>query len=365
MKHNNPRGRRGVSGVVAGVFATAIMAASTAALGAERVVFGTPTPIDTAYAQITFGMQLGFFEKEGIDLELVAVGGSGTLLPQVATGQITFGQPNPDLPIIAMEKGEPFPLKFFFNLWRTQLFEFVVKEDSDIHSIADLEGRNVGVGGLNWGNIPMTRAMLSAEGLEPGKDVNLLPVGQGPAAWQRFERGEVDALNLYAHQHEMMALTGVDIRRLPLRPEFSIIPSNGLVAHVDTIEEQPELVAKFGRAYAKSLVACWADAEACARSVWAYDPAQRPVPEEEAQWVEDQAHILLAVKPLITRFAEDEPKLLGYYSDRAWEALINAMQLGGQIKSTDHDVSQLYTNRFIEAINDFDREAVQARARQR
>jgi len=359
----NSSSRRSAYAMVAGAFIASALAAPAASAD-ERVVFGTPTPIDTAYAHVTYGMQLGFFEEEGIDLELIAVAGSGTLLPQIATGQITFGQPNPDLPIMAVEQGEPFPLQFFFSLWRTQLFEFVVKEDSAIQAIADLEGRNIGVGGLNWGNIPMTRAMLAAEGLDPETDVTLLPVGQGPAAWQRFESGEIDALNLYAQQHEMMALTGVPIRRLPLRSEFAIIPSNGLVAHVDTIENRPELVAGFGRAYAKSLVACWANAEACAKSVWTYDPAQRPVPEEEAKWVADQAHILMAVEPLITRFVEGEPELLGYYSDNAWESLINAMHVGGQLERTDHDIHQLFTNQFIESINAFDREAVEALSRE-
>jgi NitT/TauT family transport system substrate-binding protein len=336
------------------------MTGASGAVAAERVVFGTPTPIDTAYAHVLYGIQLGFFEDEGIDLELVAVGGSGTLLPQVAAQQITFGQPNPDLPIVAVDKGEPFPLKFFFNIWRTQLFEFVVKADSPIESIADLEGKNIGVGGLSWGNIPMTRAMLAAEGLDPETDVTLLPVGQGPAAWTRFESGEIDALNLYAQQHEMMRLTGVDIRRLPLREEFRIIPSNGLVAHNETIEEQPNLVAGFGRAYAKSLVACWANAEACAKSVWVYDPAQRPPREQEAKWVSDQAQILLAVKPLMTTFEANEPEKLGYYSEASWKALMNAMKTGGQIERTDYDVSQFFTNRFIDEINDFDSAAVES-----
>jgi len=334
-----------------------------AAVANENVVFGTPTPIDTAYAHVTFGMQLGFFEEEGIDLELVAVRGSGTLIPQVATKQITFGQPNPDIPIIAQAKGEPFPIKFFFNLWRTQLFEFVVPEESDVESISDLAGKNVGVGGLTWGNVPMTRAILGSQGLDTETDVTLLPVGQGPAAWNRFESGEIAALNLYAQQHEMMALTGIDIRRLPLPEPFRIIPSNGLIAHEDTIRDNPDLVAGFGRAYAKSLVACWADAEACVKSVWEYDPAQQPPSDQRAKWVSDQAHIQMAVKPLITRFAEGEPEKLGYYSEEAWTSWVSAMKQGGQIESTDIDISQMYTNQFIDEINDFDEATVSEAAK--
>ena len=134
-------GRLWGSCVGAALAGAALSAVATNAIAAEKVVFGTPTPIDTAYAHVTYGMQLGFFEDEGMDVELVAVRGSGTLLPQVATKQITFGQPNPDLPIIALAKGEPFPIRFFYNIWRTQLFVFVVKKDSPIQSIADLEGK--------------------------------------------------------------------------------------------------------------------------------------------------------------------------------------------------------------------------------
>jgi len=90
-----------------------------------------------------------------------------------------------------------------------------VLQDSPVKALKDLHGKKLGVGALSWGNLPMSRLMLGSAGVTWMKDVQVLPVGVGPAAWQRLKSGSVDALNLPATQNEMMAQAGTPIRRLP------------------------------------------------------------------------------------------------------------------------------------------------------
>ena len=112
----------------------------------------------------------------------------------------------------AEDTSTPYPIQFFYNAYPKYLFEFVVLKDSPIKSLADLKGKKLGVGALTFGNIPLSRAMLQQSGVTWMKDVEVLPVGVGPAAWKRLTDKEIDVLNLFAHQHEVMEVTGIPIR---------------------------------------------------------------------------------------------------------------------------------------------------------
>ncbi|MEQ8402654.1 MAG: ABC transporter substrate-binding protein [Roseitalea porphyridii] len=341
--------------------AVAVLSAGSAfARDLDTVTLGSASPWSPYGASLMFGEELGYFAEEGLEPEFVSVQGSSVLIPQLANKSIDFGWPNADLTIIALERGEPFPVKFFLNAYTTQVFEFVVPADSDIESLADLEGKTMGVGALGWGNIPMSRAMLADAGVTWQEDVQVVPVGLGPQAWSRLTSGSVDALNLFVHQHEQMILSGIDLKRIPMPDKFQTIFSNGWATHEDTIAERPELVAAMGRIIAKSTLACQANLEACVRAYWEFDPASKPAPEDEAKWIEETVHLNEADIGVI--MSNMDPDRFGYYSNESWENFISALSVGGQIEGTDIDYQQLFTNELIEAINDFDRDEVMAEA---
>lgn len=329
----------------------------------QRVVIGAPAPWSMQFAYLAFGEQLGFFRDEGLQVERVAVTGSAVLLPQVANGQVTFGVATADIAVLALARNEPMPLRFVLNWFRLHGFEFVVLQDSPVRSLADLRGRKLGVGALTWGNIPLTRTMISNAGLAWQRDVEPLPVGIGPAAWRRLQTGEVDALNLFVTEHVRMELAGIPIRRLAIPDQFRTIFSNGIVVGEQTIERQPLVIAGFGRALVKSWIACREAVEACVRSWWAANPASRPQAGQEQQQLQVDMRIAMADRDSIDGFVGDDPRLYGHYTEGAWRRMIEVMRAEGQIQRADLDLSRLYTTRFVEEFNRFDREAVAAAAR--
>ncbi len=347
--------------------ATAVIALAGAAMPAaaqERVTVGLPGAAwSVQFAYYTYGEQLGFFREEGIDaLEYVSVSGSAVLLPQVANNQVQFGYANPDLAVIAASRGEPLPVTFVVNWLRSQTFEFVTLEDSPVTELADLAGGKLGVGALTWGNLPMSRAMLSSVGLRWNEDVEILPIGLGAAAWRRLETGEVDAVNLFVGEHGRMEMAGIPIRRIPMPDQYRTIFSNGIVTNDTMIAEKPEIVEGFGRALVKSWIACKANTEACVRAFWETNPAAAPAAGDEAAQLErDMQQVMFDINQ-IDDFTVGGPDLYGYYPEDAWERLIEVMANDGEIDNTDFDRGLLFTNRFAEAFNDFDAEAVAAAA---
>jgi len=339
--------------------AVATCIATPQAIAQEKVVVGLPgAGWSVQFGYYQFGEKLGFFKDEGLVLERIAVSGSAVLLPQVASNQVQFGYANPDLTVIALAKGEPLPLKFVQNWLQSSTWEVVTLASSPIKTLADLKGKKLGVGALTFGNIPLTKSMLADAGLGWNKDVEILPVGTGAAAWRRLQTGEIDALNLFVGEHRRMEMAGIEITRMPLPDKFRTIFSNGMVTSDTLIAQKPKVVAGFGRALIKSWIACKANTEACVRAYWEQTPTAKPTPDKEAaQLAIDMQQVMFDSKQ-IDDFSANPSKKYGFYPDAAWKSLIGVMHSEGQIAKADLDTTKLYSNQFVDEFNKFDVDAV-------
>lgn len=351
---------------------TSLLAGAALALGSlaslpaqaqEKAVFGFPAPPNVQFAYLWFGSKLGFFKDEGLQLDVISVTGSAVLLPQVASGQVHIGYANPDLAVIALAKGEPLPVRFVANWLRSQTFEFVVLDNSPLKTLADLKGKKLGVGALTWGNLPLSKAMLATVDLGWNKDVQVLPVGLGAAAWRRLQTGEVDALNLFVGEHGRMELAGIPIRRLPMPEAFRSIFSNGFVASEKMISEKPKLVSGMVRAIVKSWAACKANTEACVRAYWEAVPTSRPPADKEAEQLKTDMRQAMFDRNQLDDFGGASVRRYGDFPEDAWRRLIKVMHEEGLIARADLDLSKLYTGRFVDEFNAFDPAAVERAAR--
>ena len=354
---------RPTSALAAAAIALSALAGVAPAAAQEKAVFGFPSPPNVQFAYLWFGSKLGFFKDEGLQLDVISVTGSAVLLPQVASGQVLIGYANPDLAVIALAKGEPLPVRFVANWLRSQTFEFVVPENSPLKTLADLKGKKLGVGALTWGNLPLSKAMLSTVGVGWNKDVQVLPVGLGAAAWRRMQTGEVDALNLFVGEHGRMELAGIPIRRLPMPEEFRTIFSNGFVASEKMIAEKPKMVSGMVRAITKSWTACKANTDACVRAYWEAVPTSRPAADKEAEQLKTDMLQAMFDRNQLDDFTGTTVRKYGQFSEDAWRRLIKVMGEEGLIARTDLDLTKLYTGRFVDEFNAFDTAAVERLAR--
>lgn len=330
----------------------------------EKAVFGFPAPPNVQFAYLWFGSKLGYFKDEGLQLDVISVTGSAVLLPQVAAGQVHIGYANPDLAVIALAKGEPLPVRFVANWLRSQTFEFVVLDNSPVKTLRDLKGKKMGVGALTWGNLPLSRAMLASVDVGWNKDVQVLPVGLGAAAWRRLQNGEVDALNLFVGEHGRMELAGIPIRRLPMPEAFRTIFSNGFVASDKLIAEKPKMVSGMVRAIAKSWVACKANTEACVKAYWEAVPTSRPAADKEAEQLKTDMRQAMFDRGQLDDYSGTTVRKIGHFPEDAWRRLIKVMHEEGQITKADLDLNRLYTGQFVDEFSAFDVQQVERQARE-
>ena len=345
-----------MAGALIGLTAPGVANAKT------KVKVGFATAMQVSYAPHLFAKGLGFFDEENLDVEFLEFQGSGVMLPQLANRSLTFGYPNPDILILSNEPGkDPLPIRFFFNGTPSTIWEFAVPADSPVRTIADLQGRKLGVGAMTFGNIPITRALLKENGLEAGKDVDLVPVGIGAPAFLALNSKRVDALNLFDTQHLALENTGTKIRRLPIPEKYASLFANGYVAHVDTLKESPAVVEGYGRAMARGLVACHANVEGCIRNFWNLYPSHKPVGGEEQAQLDNAKRVVgYRMNKLFELWAG---KPIGGYTDAGWQNFIDVLNAAGQLSTTSIAMDRLYDGSHVEAFNRFDVEATAAAGR--
>ena len=336
--------------------AVGALAASIAPGAAQdKVVYGTASRVGLVNSAMFAAEMLGFFKDENITLETVQFDGTGVLLPQMANKSITIGYPIPDLLITSHDTGkDPLPLKFFYNVTRLYNWQIVVPENSPIKTLTDLKGKKIGVVALSTGNVPVTRSMLREAGLNPGTDVEIVAVGQGPAAVNAFKTGQIDALNQFDVVHSQIEASGMPIRRLELPPKYRVLSGNSFATHVDTVRDNPDLLKRFGRAYTKGMVVCEINPEGCIRQAWKLHPTMRPSNADDPKVMTDSVRIMS--ENLRHKLPAGEPKMRKYgeFIADAWKTNIAILAENGLLKRTNIDLGVLYTNDFVADFGRFD-----------
>jgi NitT/TauT family transport system substrate-binding protein len=343
--------------------AAALCGLSSNVAAAEKILFGLAGVPTFGYAPFVFAREMGFFAEEGLSLDIVALQGSGEILPQLVRGTIFTSMLTPDLAILSRQPGKAnFPVRFAYNTYRRSIWQMAVLDDSPIRSIADMKGKTIGVGALTFASVVQTKALLRRNGINPA-DASFVAVGVGVPAFEALRRKKIDVLNLYDAAIAAFAGQGASIRQLPYPPEVRLSSSHGLVFSDRTIADRPDLVARFGRALAKGTVACAANVDACMDAHWKAYPAQKPAELDDATRNRFKAS-LQAVLDGMTSFQSGSPAKFGSYSDEDWTVTIDTLRSGGELSDTPISLSSLYTNEFVGQFNDFDVEAVRRRARE-
>lgn len=330
----------------------------------QKVVFGLVSALTVVNGQLLVAKHLGYLAEEGIEVETVVFNGTAVLLPQVVAKRVTVGFPNPDPLVISRQPGkDPLPLKFFYNVIRENVWEFAVLAGSPVKTLADLKGRKIAVGALTFGNIPLTRAMFKELKLEVGRDLELVPTGLGAPAFLALKDGRVDALNLFETLHTQLELQGTPLRRLRMPQKYLDLFSNGLIAHEDTLRNNPKLLVGFGRAMAKATLACNVNRSGCVKAAWKEQPALKPPGTDEAKLLSDAVALLNARYDKYLAFPKNQLPRWGEYPPDAWKNMVQVMADGGQIQTTAIALDSLYTNALVPAMNNFDTAAVLADAK--
>src|SRR5215472_12608602 len=141
------------------------------------------------YSPLWVASRLGFFDKQGLDVELVLVNGADKSTMALLGGSVYFSTGGVDTVISAVEQGADLAtIGGIIN----GLTHYIMG-GKKFRTFEDLHGANVGSSGLTSGTAFVLRRVLKANGLEYPRDYNLINVGGSPQAFLSLTFGRIDA----------------------------------------------------------------------------------------------------------------------------------------------------------------------------
>lgn len=259
----------------------------------------------------------GFFADEGIDVELLPGKGSSYVVQQVGAKTMDIGIVAVNSILPAWDKG--IDIKMVYQVNVTNLFDFMVPENSKVTDIKQLKGKVIGVTDLGSGEVPLVRSVLTNAGLNPDQDVTIRAIGsEGTSILTAFDKGEIDAFSGGAH--DLISLYGKGFKSKSLLPEeYKALPSTGIIANGKIMKENPELVEKITRAIAKATDFAVKDHDA------AYEVMKKAVPE---QYTDEKMGRLFLDTFIGLSTPKDPEKGYGYIYKDSWEKLIEQFSEG-------------------------------------
>jgi NitT/TauT family transport system substrate-binding protein len=161
--------------------------------GQERLSVQDTAGVPSAFLE--YGVQQGFFEERGLDVQVTPSQGGATVVPAVVSGDSDIAGSNLVSVLLAQGKGIPVkiiaPGTFVRNRPSQDFSAIVVAEDSDIRSPQDLEGKTMAVNTLKNVAELAGKASLSGQGVDVSK-IELTEV-DFPDMNAALSEGRVDA----------------------------------------------------------------------------------------------------------------------------------------------------------------------------
>ena len=200
------------------------------------------------YAPLYCAVSLGYFEKEGLDVEIVTSGGSDKSMTALISGDAEVALMGPETGIYVANQGlENHPMIVAQITKRDGSF-LVGREAEPDFGWESLRGRSV-IGGRPGGMPYMTLCyVLKSHGLVPGEDVEVIDNIQFPLMGGAFEGGTGDYVTLFEPTASEFASSGRGHIVANVGLESGEVPYTTIMMSSKTIAEEPEFALSFVRA---------------------------------------------------------------------------------------------------------------------
>jgi NitT/TauT family transport system substrate-binding protein len=144
------------------------------------------------YGPLWIASKMGFFDKQGLDVDLVVIRASDVGIQALAGGSLEIAGSASDASVAVVEKGLDLVIIGGIINGLTQS----VMAAKKFKSYADLRGATFGAISLTSGVTFALRQVLKVKGLEYPRDYKLLVIGGSPQTYAALTAGSIDAAAL-------------------------------------------------------------------------------------------------------------------------------------------------------------------------
>ena len=266
----NSRMRR--AGLVAGIILAFILSACGGSSGTTTTTSSNGTTTTVTHLSIMVGglskqiylpneltLKLGYFTQQGLDVTLIDEASGQSSEDEVLAGQVDAGSGSYNHTIELQAAGKNMECVVQLDVAPGEAEIVSAKEANQIHSFADLKGKNLGVTELGSGTQALQIALLHKAGLGPDA-AHFIPVGAGDTFIAAMQQGKIDAGMTTEPTISRLLSSGVGKVLVDLRSPQSTSAALGgsypficLFMKNDYVNSHKDIVQKLVNAYVKTL----------------------------------------------------------------------------------------------------------------
>jgi NitT/TauT family transport system substrate-binding protein len=215
-------------------------------------------------ATLWLARELGFYQKEGLDVDITEVNATPSLITALRAGEIDVGDINSE-DVIRLTASKDLEMRTINSASGRNFFMIVGKDT--LGSVLELQGKSFAIARVGSQDHTLSARVMAAKGL-PSDAVNYVAVGAPNVRAQALVAGQIDATTMslgtwvtVQNQKNIKVLVNVDdyFNALPLA-------NKGNAVTTKVLTEKPEALRRFTAAlintsrYLAQNKAAWADA---------------------------------------------------------------------------------------------------------
>ena len=219
--------------------------------GLRKIVLNEVTR-SVFYAPLYAAVTKGFFEAEGLELEIVTGGGSDASMTALLAGEADFALMGPETGVYVVNEGKKDHPMIIGQLTKRDGSFLLGRESTDEFSWEQLRGKSVIAGRV--GGMPYMTLMyvLDKNGLTPGEDVEVISNIQFNLMGGAFTGGTGDYVTLFEPTATQFQNNGSGYIVASIGLESGEVPYTAFMTSPATVKDDPELVSAFIRAIARA-----------------------------------------------------------------------------------------------------------------
>lgn len=351
-----PGGRRREWALGIAAFAAAVLvltacgsSKSTSSSGDEAtpkdITLLMPTAVPVVpQANWALGYTKGWYEKYGVNVivQFTPTNGSSTALQLLAAGQgdVYIGDPIVLAPAIA----QGADLVAVYQQQYQPTFGLAFPSDSKYQSIQSLSSGkpNIGVNAVTGTAPQLVSYALSSVGVS-SKDVNLVPIGSGPAAITAVKAGRVDAAIVAYSDVASYTANGVKLNMVELPNLQDNYPGTAVITTKKELKSNRDAIVKFLKGFAQTQSYCViaSHAQDCAGAYATWSKSTTPI---------DALTAAVGAAFALAKLPDDAKGQYGYFDAKQWvtlEAVVKAANPG----LTLPEPASLYDKSLLKDVN--------------
>lgn len=276
------------------------------------------------YAPQYVAITQGFFEEEGLEIELINGKGADKCMTAILSGEADIGFMGPEATIYVYNQNKEDYAINFAQLTQKDGSFLVGREPDNDFTFDKLRGKSI-IGGRKGGMPFMTlEYVVKKHGLKPGVDVELRTDIQFDMMAGAFTAGEGDYVTLFEPVASQLEKEGKGYIVASIGKEGGYIPYTCYSAKKSYIENNPEIIQSFTNAIYKGML--WVQSHSAKEVAKALQP----------HFIETDLDIL---ESLVQRYKDQDtwkPDLV--LTEEGLNHMMDIMELAGELEQrADYD----------------------------